>query len=211
MPSIKQNPEQQKALEDVTTALAELKNMNALAQGTWSGGATLSFNNGGTGRGSTIKIQIDCGSKDDEKDIAAVLRIVQSRRARIAREALNRAAKYDIRLDEEEEATLRGELPQKKSRKKQAEEQPVAQEPTTQEQQPTAGGPEAFVPAYPQGMNVGEQQQAETQPAVSQSEPVPENDASSFDASAFADDGAEAEDGNEDAELAKALNQYNQF
>lgn len=206
MPSIKQNPEQQKALEDVTTALAELKNMNALAQGTWSGGATLSFNNGGTGRGSTIKIQIDCGSKDDEKDIAAVLRIVQSRRARIAREALNRAAKYDIRLDEEEEATLRGELPQKKSRKKQAVEEPVEQEP-----QQAAGEPEPVAPAYQQGMNVGEQQQAEEQPAVSQSEPVPEDDASAFDASAFADDGAEAEDGNEDAELAKALNQYNQF
>ena len=204
MPSIKQNPEQQKALEDVTTALAELKNMNALAQGTWSGGAVLSFNNGGTGRGSTIKIQIDGESKEDEKDIAAILRIIQSRRARIAREALNRAAKYDIRLDEEEEATLRGELPQKKSRKKAAVEEPVEQEP-----QQAAEEPESVAPAYQQGMN------AEEQPAENrfqqQSEPVPEADIPAFDASAFADDGPAGEDENEDAELAKAINQYNQF
>lgn len=204
MPSIKQNPEQQKALEDVTTALAELKNMNALAQGTWSGGATLSFNNGGTGRGSTIKIQIDGESKDDEKDIAAILRIIQSRRARIAREALNRAAKYDIRLDEEEEATLRGELPQKKSRKKAAVEEPVEHEP-----QQVAGEPEPVAPTYQQGMNVGEQPAESHFPQ--QSEPVSEEDIPAFDASAFADNGAADEDENEDAELAKAINQYNQF
>ena len=204
MPSIKQNPEQQKALEDVTTALAELKNMNALTQGTWSGGATLSFNNGGTGRGSTIKIQIDGESKEDEKDIAAILRIIQSRRARIAREALNRAAKYDIRLDKEEEATLRGELPQKKNRKKAAEEEPVEQEP-----QQTAGEPEPVAPTYQQGMNDGEQPAEIRFPQ--QSEPVSEEDIPAFDASAFADNGAADEEENEDAELAKAINQYNQF
>ena len=124
MPSIRQNPEQQKALEDITTALAELKSMNILSDGEWANSVTLSFSNGGTGRGSTLKVQIDANAKEDEKDIAAILRVLQGRRARIAKDALARAEKFDIRLDEEEEATLRGELPQKKSRKKNASEAP---------------------------------------------------------------------------------------
>lgn len=205
MPSIRQNPEQQKALEDITTALAELKSMNILSDGEWANSVTLSFSNGGTGRGSTLKVQIDANAKEDEKDIAAILRVLQGRRARIAKDALARAEKFDIRLDEEEEATLRGELPQKKSRKKNASEAPdataVASEQTNTNEETTEPSPAGFT-------GVGENA---TQEEVPQNEPVqaPAAQAEAFDADAFAsDDDHAASEGDEDAELEKALGQF---
>ena len=205
MPSIRQNPEQQKALEDITTALAELKSMNILSNGEWANSVTLSFSNGGTGRGSTLKVQIDANAKEDEKDIAAILRVLQGRRARIAKDALARAEKFDIRLDEEEEATLRGELPQKKSRKKNASEAPdaiaVASEQTNTNEETTEQSPAGFT-------GVGENA---TQEEVPQNGPVqaPAAQAEAFDADAFAsDDDHAASEGDEDAELEKALGQF---
>lgn len=205
MPSIRQNPEQQKALEDITTALAELKSMNILSDGEWANSVTLSFSNGGTGRGSTLKVQIDANAKEDEKDIAAILRVLQGRRARIAKDALARAEKFDIRLDEEEEATLRGELPQKKSRKKNASEAPdataVASEQTNTNEETTEQSTAGFT-------GVGENA---TQEEVPQNGPVqaPAAQAEAFDADAFAsDDDHAASEGDEDAELEKALGQF---
>lgn len=205
MPSIRQNPEQQKALEDITTALAELKSMNILSDGEWANSVTLSFSNGGTGRGSTLKVQIDANAKEDEKDIAAILRVLQGRRARIAKDALARAEKFDIRLDEEEEATLRGELPQKKSRKKNASEAPdataVAAEQTNTNEGALEQSPAGFT-------GVGENA---TQEEVPQNGPVqaPAAQAEAFDADAFAsDDDHAASEGDEDAELEKALGQF---
>lgn len=205
MPSIRQNPEQQKALEDITTALAELKSMNILSDGEWANSVTLSFSNGGTGRGSTLKVQIDANAKEDEKDIAAILRVLQGRRARIAKDALARAEKFDIRLDEEEEATLRGELPQKKSRKKNASEAPdataVASEQTNTNEETTEPSPAGFT-------GVGENA---TQEEVPQNGPVqaPAAQAEAFDADAFvSDDDHVASEGDEDAELEKALGQF---
>lgn len=205
MPSIRQNPEQQKALEDITTALAELKSMNILSDGEWANSVTLSFSNGGTGRGSTLKVQIDANAKEDEKDIAAILRVLQGRRARIAKDALARAEKFDIRLDEEEEATLRGELPQKKSRKKNASEAPdataVASEQTNTNEETTEQSPAGFT-------GVGENA---TQEEVPQNGSVqaPAAQPEAFDADAFAsDDDHAASEGDEDAELEKALGQF---
>lgn len=205
MPSIRQNPEQQKALEDITTALAELKSMNILSDGEWANSVTLSFSNGGTGRGSTLKVQIDANAKEDEKDIAAILRVLQGRRARIAKDALARAEKFDIRLDEEEEATLRGELPQKKSRKKNVSEAPdataAASEQTNTNEETTEQSPAGFT-------GVGENA---TQEEVPQNGPVqaPAAQAEAFDADAFAsDDDHAASEGDEDAELEKALGQF---
>lgn len=205
MPSIRQNPEQQKALEDITTALAELKSMNILSDGEWANSVTLSFSNGGTGRGSTLKVQIDANAKEDEKDIAAILRVLQGRRARIAKDALARAEKFNIRLDEEEEATLRGELPQKKSRKKNASEAPdataVASEQTNTNEETTEQSHAGFT-------GVGENA---TQEEVPQNGPVqaPAAQAEAFDADAFAsDDDHAASEGDEDAELEKALGQF---
>lgn len=209
MPSIRQNPEQQKALEDVTTALAELKNMNILSAGEWANSVMLAFNNGGSGRGSTIKVQIDANAKEDEKDIAAIMRVLQNRRARIAKEALARAEKFDIRLDEEEEATLRGELPQRKRRKKiEAEETPAAdtEETGAAEQSDTS---EAETEQPYASAAIHEQNSAMGMP---QQEPQAEPSAETFDADAFAADDEHVEsDGDEDAELAQALGQYNGF
>ena len=196
MPSIRQNPEQQKALEDVTTALAELKSMNILSDGEWANSVTLSFSNGGTGRGSTLKVQIDANAKEDEKDIAAILRVLQGRRARIAKDALARAEKFDIRLDEEEEATLRGELPQKKSRKKNASEAPdataVASEQTNTNEETTEQNPAGFT-------GVGEN---------ATQEEVPQNGPVQAPAAFASDDDHAASEGDEDAELEKALGQF---
>ena len=205
MPSIRQNPEQQKALEDITTALAELKSMNILSDGEWANSVTLSFSNGGTGRGSTLKVQIDANAKEDEKDIAAILRVLQGRRARIAKDALARAEKFDIRLDEEEEATLRGELPQKKSRKKNASEAPDA---TAVASEQTNTNEETTEPSHAGFTGVGENA---TQEEVPQNGPVqaPAAQAEAFDADAFAsDDDHAASEGDEDAELEKALGQF---
>lgn len=205
MPSIRQNPEQQKALEDITTALAELKSMNILSDGEWANSVTLSFSNGGTGRGSTLKVQIDANAKEDEKDIAAILRVLQGRRARIAKDALARAEKFDIRLDEEEEATLRGELPQKKSRKKNASEAPDATAVASEQTNTNEGALEQSHAGF---TGVGENA---TQEEVPQNGPVqaPAAQAEAFDADAFAsDDDHAASEGDEDAELEKALGQF---
>lgn len=205
MPSIRQNPEQQKALEDITTALAELKSMNILSDGEWANSVTLSFSNGGTGRGSTLKVQIDANAKEDEKDIAAILRVLQGRRARIAKDALARAEKFDIRLDEEEEATLRGELPQKKSRKKNASEAPDATAVAAEQTNTNEGALEQSHAGF---TGVGENA---TQEEVPQNESVQAPDAQpeAFDADAFAsDDDHAASEGDEDAELEKALGQF---
>lgn len=205
MPSIRQNPEQQKALEDITTALAELKSMNILSDGEWANSVTLSFSNGGTGRGSTLKVQIDANAKEDEKDIAAILRVLQGRRARIAKDALARAEKFDIRLDEEEEATLRGELPQKKSRKKNASEAPDATAVASEQTNTNEGALEESHAGF---TGVGENA---TQEEVPQNGPVqaPAAQAEAFDADAFvSDDDHVASEGDEDAELEKALGQF---
>lgn len=205
MPSIRQNPEQQKALEDITTALAELKSMNILSDGEWANSVTLSFSNGGTGRGSTLKVQIDANAKEDEKDIAAILRVLQGRRARIAKDALARAEKFDIRLDEEEEATLRGELPQKKSRKKNASEAPDATAVASEQTNTNEGALEQSHAGF---TGVGENA---TQEEVPQDGPVqaPAAQAEAFDADAFvSDDDHVASEGDEDAELEKALGQF---
>ena len=205
MPSIRQNPEQQKALEDITTALAELKSMNILSDGEWANSVTLSFSNGGTGRGSTLKVQIDANAKEDEKDIAAILRVLQGRRARIAKDALARAEKFDIRLDEEEEATLRGELPQKKSRKKNASEAPDATAVASEQTNTNEGALEQSHAGF---TGVGENA---TQEEVPQNESVqaPAAQPEAFDADAFAsDDDHAASEGDEDAELEKALGQF---
>lgn len=205
MPSIRQNPEQQKALEDITTALAELKSMNILSDGEWANSVTLSFSNGGTGRGSTLKVQIDANAKEDEKDIAAILRVLQGRRARIAKDALARAEKFDIRLDEEEEATLRGELPQKKSRKKNASEAPDATAVASEQTNTNEGAIEQSHAGF---TGVGENA---TQEEVPQNESVqaPAAQPEAFDADAFAsDDDHAASEGDEDAELEKALGQF---
>lgn len=205
MPSIRQNPEQQKALEDITTALAELKSMNILSDGEWANSVTLSFSNGGTGRGSTLKVQIDANAKEDEKDIAAILRVLQGRRARIAKDALARAEKFDIRLDEEEEATLRGELPQKKSRKKNASEAP---DDTAVAAEQTNTNEGALEQSHAGFTGVGENA---TQEEVPQNESVqaPAAQPEAFDADAFAsDDDHAASEGDEDAELEKALGQF---
>lgn len=205
MPSIRQNPEQQKALEDITTALAELKSMNILSDGEWANSVTLSFSNGGTGRGSTLKVQIDANAKEDEKDIAAILRVLQGRRARIAKDALARAEKFDIRLDEEEEATLRGELPQKKSRKKNASEAPDATAVASEQTNTNEGALEQSHAGF---TGVGENA---TQEEVPQNGPVqaPAAQAEAFDADAFvSDDDHATSEGDEDAELEKALGQF---
>ena len=205
MPSIRQNPEQQKALEDITTALAELKSMNILSDGEWANSVTLSFSNGGTGRGSTLKVQIDANAKEDEKDIAAILRVLQGRRARIAKDALARAEKFDIRLDEEEEATLRDELPQKKSRKKNASEAPDATAVAAEQTNTNEGALEQSHAGF---TGVGENA---TQEEVPQNESVqaPAAQPEAFDADAFAsDDDHAASEGDEDAELEKALGQF---
>ena len=205
MPSIRQNPEQQKALKDITTALAELKSMNILSDGEWANSVTLSFSNGGTGRGSTLKVQIDANAKEDEKDIAAILRVLQGRRARIAKDALARAEKFDIRLDEEEEATLRGELPQKKSRKKNASEAPDATAVAAEQTNTNEGALEQSHAGF---TGVGENA---TQEEVPQNESVqaPAAQPEAFDADAFAsDDDHAASEGDEDAELEKALGQF---
>lgn len=205
MPSIRQNPEQQKALEDITTALAELKSMNILSDGEWANSVTLSFSNGGTGRGSTLKVQIDANAKEDEKDIAAILRVLQGRRARIAKDALARAEKFDIRLDEEEEATLRGELPQKKSRKKNASEAPDATAVASEQTNTNEGALEQSHAGF---TGVGENAMQEEVP---QNGPVqaPAAQAEAFDADAFvSDDDHVASEGDEDAELEKALGQF---
>lgn len=205
MPSIRQNPEQQKALEDITTALAELKSMNILSDGEWANSVTLSFSNGGTGRGSTLKVQIDANAKEDEKDIAAILRVLQGRRARIAKDALARAEKFDIRLDEEEEATLRGELPQKKSRKKNASEAPDATAVAAEQTNTNEGALEQSHAGF-----TGVWENA-TQEEVPQNESVqaPAAQPEAFDADAFAsDDDHAASEGDEDAELEKALGQF---
>lgn len=205
MPSIRQNPEQQKALEDITTALAELKSMNILSDGEWANSVTLSFSNGGTGRGSTLKVQIDANAKEDEKDIAAILRVLQGRRARIAKDALARAEKFDIRLDEEEEATLRGELPQKKSRKKNASEAPDATAVAAEQTNTNEGALEQSHAGF---TGVGENAMQEEVPQ-NESVQAPAAQPEAFDADAFAsDDDHAASEGDEDAELEKALGQF---
>ena len=205
MPSIRQNPEQQKALEDITTALAELKSMNILSDGEWANSVTLSFSNGGTGRGSTLKVQIDANAKEDEKDIAAILRVLQGRRARIAKDALARAEKFDIRLDEEEEATLRGELPQKKSRKKNASEAPDATAVAAEQTNTNEGALEQSHAGF---TGVGENAMQEEVPQ-NESVQAPAAQPEAFDADAFAsDDDHAASEGDEDAEREKALGQF---
>ena len=179
--------------------------MNILSDGEWANSVTLSFSNGGTGRGSTLKVQIDANAKEDEKDIAAILRVLQGRRARIAKDALARAEKFDIRLDEEEEATLRGELPQKKSRKKNASEAPDATAVASEQTNTNEGALEQSHAGF---TGVGENA---TQEEVPQNGPVqaPAAQAEAFDADAFvSDDDHVASEGDEDAELEKALGQF---
>jgi len=107
MPAIKQNREQQRALEEVSKALEELSAINTVTSDGWPGTICVVFNTEGKkGRGSTTKVQF---GKPTSKEGAAIIRLVKGYAARLGKEALSKAQKNDILLEASEKAILKGE------------------------------------------------------------------------------------------------------
>lgn len=109
MPAIKQNREQQKALEEVSKAIEELTAINVVTSEGWNGTISVVFNTEGKrGKGGTTKVQL---GKTNCKEGTAIVRLMKSYAARVGKEALAKAQKYDILLEPEEKAVLKGEAP----------------------------------------------------------------------------------------------------
>ena len=97
MPSIRNNEAQQKALNEVSKALGELKSLAYFAQvDNWDAPVTLAFGNGETAH-SAIRVALNPSEvKDDAKDVAAIIRILQTRRIRVIKDILQKTEKWDI-------------------------------------------------------------------------------------------------------------------
>ena len=107
MPSIRNNEAQQKALNEVSKALGELKSLAYFAQvDNWDAPVTLAFGNGETAH-SAIRVALNPSEvKDDAKDVAAIIRILQTRRNRVIKDIMQKTEKWDIELSEAEQALL---------------------------------------------------------------------------------------------------------
>lgn len=102
MPSIKQNPAQQKALNNISKQLTEVETLNSVLSG--SHNIFIGIQTGeGRGKGSTGKIALD-----NDKDLQRVLRVVRDVRSRIVKDIRAQASKYEIELEEDENAILDG-------------------------------------------------------------------------------------------------------
>lgn len=105
MPVIRQNKEQQQALEFVTKALEMTTATAAVTEGLWSGSATIQFSAHGKSRRGGLRVTLD----EDDKEISNLMKLIRNYRQRICKEAIARAQKYNIDLTPEETAILTGE------------------------------------------------------------------------------------------------------
>lgn len=109
MPAIKQNREQQRALEEVSKAIDELSAINSVSSEGWHGTVSVVFNTEGKkGKGGVTKVQF---GKPTSKESTAIMRLVKGYAARVGKEALAKAQKFDILLEASEKAILKGETP----------------------------------------------------------------------------------------------------
>ena len=188
MPSIRNNEAQQKALNEVSKALGELKSLAYFAQvDNWDAPVTLAFGNGETAH-SAIRVALNPSEvKDDAKDVAAIIRILQTRRNRVIKDIMQKTEKWDIELSEAEQALLEGAvIPGKRRRRKKADDEASAEETVSAE-----------IPADAVFEPVADALSNEEDTSM----PAGFDDADSF---------ADA-DNKEEAELNQALGQYNQF
>ena len=184
MPSIRNNEAQQKALNEVSKALGELKSLAYFAQvDNWDSPVTLAFGNGETAH-SAIRVALNPSEvKDDAKDVAAIIRILQTRRNRVIKDIMQKTEKWDIELSEAEQALLEGAvIPGKRRRRKKADDEASAEE-TVSAEIPAEAAADALSNEEDTSMPAGFD-----------------------DADSFAD-----ADNKEEAELSQALGQYNQF
>lgn len=198
MPSIRNNEAQQKALNEVSKALGELKSLTYFAQvDNWDAPVTLAFGNGETAH-SAIRIALNPSEvKDDAKDVATIIRILQTRRNRVIKDIMQKTEKWDIELSEAEQALLEGAaIPGKRRRRKKADDEEAV---STEIPAEAAASEDEEVPVQPD---------AGFEPAAEAPSNVEDNSmpAGFDDADGFTD-----ADNKEDAELNQALGQYNQF
>ena len=186
MPSIRNNEAQQKALNEVSKALGELKSLAYFAQvDNWDAPVTLAFGNGETAH-SAIRVALNPSEvKDDAKDVAAIIRILQTRRNRVIKDIMQKTEKWDIELSEAEQALLEGAvIPGKRRRRKKADDEAPEDE----------GAPVQSDAGFEPVADALSNEEDTSMPAGFD------------DADSFAD-----ADNKEEAELNQALGQYNQF
>lgn len=202
MPSIRNNEAQQKALNEVSKALGELKSLTYFAQvDNWDAPVTLAFGNGETAH-SAIRVALNPSEvKDDAKDVAAIIRILQTRRNRVIKDIMQKTEKWDIELSEAEQALLEGAvIPGKRRRRKKADDKASAEETVSAEIPAEAAAP------GDEGAPVQSDAGFEPVADALSNEEDPSMPAGFDDADGFAD-----ADNKEEAELNQALGQYNQF
>lgn len=136
MPTIRENKQQQKALEEVSLALETLTAIQTVTDENWAGTLTLNYTAAGKkGRGSTIKLPLGDSSS---KEFIAVQKLLRTFATRLGKEAIAKAEKHDIVLETKEVAILKG--------KTEHAEEPDALAP---EHESTPDAPQADVPGQP--------------------------------------------------------------
>lgn len=124
MPTIRNNEAQQQALNEISKALSELKALSHFTQTeSWNAPVNLAFGYGESAH-SAIRVTIDpTDQKEDAKEVAGIIRILQQRRNRLIKDITQKANKWNIELNDTEQALLEGTvIPARRRRKKQQEE-----------------------------------------------------------------------------------------
>lgn len=195
MPVIRQNKEQQQALEYVTKTLEIASAMAAVTDGSWSGTATIQFATPGKPKRGGLKVTLDEG----DKEIGNLLKLLRSHRQRICKEAIAQAQKHSIDLTDEELAILSGENRQKDDNDD--VEAPQTNPAGTQDQ---PAGTETSAEETAQTDKQGEEGPVQTAP-----QPTPPAPSSDFipTSAAPAEDQGEDDEDDSDEEFEKAMGQ----
>ena len=106
MPVIRENVEQNQALQNITRALDEIRILNPLLEKTWDGPITLSYPVAPSGgrRRKAVPAQITFTS--NEKEYNYLRKLAKTRKARLVKFINSRSARYEIILSEEEKQVM---------------------------------------------------------------------------------------------------------
>jgi hypothetical protein len=117
MPTIRKNTAQEQALKEISDALNEVKSINQVLQEDFQGTISIVLANK-KGKGGNVKI-----TNFGEKERAKILSMVVAYRSRTIKELRNKASKFNIKLEEEDEQILHEQILQSAKSEPDSDEQ----------------------------------------------------------------------------------------
>ncbi len=109
MPVIRKDAAQEKALAEITDALATISTLNSVLYAGYSKPIVINFDTGESGRNKYVKLTISADEND--KEHAALIKMAAAQKAKLSKFINNRANKFNISLSKEDEAIMKKTVP----------------------------------------------------------------------------------------------------